>query len=62
MAEIQIIYREGYCEMMSSNFCTQCHTQCASDLGCSMFNEGEQKMLYLLGIVLTPNSNIFTKG
>lgn len=26
MAEIQIIYREEYCEMMNSNHCTQCHT------------------------------------
>lgn len=63
MAEIQIIYREEYCEMMNSNHCTQCHTACASDLGCNMFNEGKhERMLYLLGIAFTPNSNISTKG
>ena len=43
MAEIQIIYREEYCEMMNSNHCTQCHTACASDLGCNMFNEGKHE-------------------
>ena len=43
MAEIQIIYREGYCEMMCGNFCTQCYTQWASDLGCNMFNEGKHE-------------------
>lgn len=43
MAEIQIIYREEYCEMMNSNHCTQCHTACASDLGCNMFDEGKHE-------------------
>lgn len=43
MAEIQIIYRKEYCKMRGSDFCTQCYTACASDLGCNMFNEGKQE-------------------
>lgn len=43
MAEIEIIYREGYCEYMSGNYCAQCHTQVAGDHGCPMFNEGEHE-------------------
>lgn len=34
MDEIEIVYREGYCECMVGDYCTQCHTQCAEDLGC----------------------------
>lgn len=43
MAEIKIIYRKGYCEMMGGFFCKQCYTECASDLGCNMFNEGKHE-------------------
>lgn len=43
MAEIEIIYRKGYCECMGGDYCTQCHTQCAGDLGCTMYNEGEHE-------------------
>lgn len=43
MAEIKIIYRKGYCEMMGAFFCRQCYTECASDLGCNMFNEGKHE-------------------
>ena len=44
MADIEIIYREGYCEMMKSDdFCEQCHTDMASNTECSMFNEGKQE-------------------
>ena len=43
MAEIEIIYREGYCECMGGDYDTQCHTQCAEDLGCKMFNEGKHE-------------------
>ena len=43
MAEIQIVYREGYCDFdcMGTEYNTQCHTQCAADTGCKFFNEGE---------------------
>lgn len=43
MAEIQIVYREGYCEYgcMATDYDTQCHTQCAADMGCKFFNDGE---------------------
>lgn len=43
MADIEIIYREGYCELMGNDYCMQCHTQCAGDLGCRMFNEGKHE-------------------
>lgn len=43
MADIEIIYREGYCECRGENFSMQCHTQCAEDLGCPMFNEGKHE-------------------
>lgn len=43
MAEIEIVYREGYCEYKQSDYCTQCHTQCAEDLGCRCFNEEEER-------------------
>lgn len=32
MAEIEIVYHEGYCECMGNKYCMQCHTQCAEDL------------------------------
>lgn len=47
MAEIQIEYSEGYCELQYShfgckdNYCMQCHTGAASDLGCDGYDEGE---------------------
>lgn len=43
MAEIQIVYREGYCDCEGADYCTQCHTQCAGNLGCRMFNGGKQE-------------------
>lgn len=43
MADIEIIYREGYCECMGKNYCMQCHTQCAEVLGCPMFNDGKHE-------------------
>lgn len=43
MAEIEIIYREGYCKCSGDRYCTQCHTECAEDLGCSMFNDGKHE-------------------
>lgn len=49
MAEIEIIYREGYCEYMNGNYCAQCHTA-AGNHGCPMFNEGEhEKNVFPLG-------------
>lgn len=43
MAEIQIVYREGYCEFecVGADYDTQCHTQCAADMGCKYFNDGD---------------------
>lgn len=43
MAEIEIIYREGYCERMGCDYDTQCHTSVAEDLGCPMFNVEEHE-------------------
>ncbi len=43
MAEIEIVYREGYCELDGGEYCMQCHTQAAEDLGCTMFNEGKHE-------------------
>ena len=43
MANIEIKYREGYCEMGCSEYNTQCHTQYAEDMGCSFFNEGKHE-------------------
>lgn len=43
MAEIQIVYREGYCEYFGTDYCVQCHTACAGDMGCRMFDEGEHE-------------------
>ncbi len=43
MAEIQIVYRKGYCECCGSDYDTQCHTQSAGDLGCRMFNDWNQE-------------------
>jgi len=44
MAEIQMVYREGWCiyeQCANSDYNTQCHTQCAADTGCPFFNDGE---------------------
>lgn len=43
MAEIQMVYREGSCafDCVATDYCAQCHTQCACDLGCKFFNDGE---------------------
>lgn len=46
MAEIEIIYREGYCEfecIRTNIYCMQCHTQAAEDLGCPTFCEDEHE-------------------
>ena len=43
MAEIEIVYREPYCECMGGDFNTQCYTHAAKDLGCKMFNEGKHE-------------------
>lgn len=34
MAEIEIVYRKGYCWYSCEDFDTQCYTQCAGDMGC----------------------------
>ena len=41
MAEIQIVYREGYCDCNEAVYNTQCHTMAGEDLGCRMFDNGE---------------------
>lgn len=43
MAEIQIVYRQGYCDCYNTNYCAECHTQDAINLGCRMFNDGKQE-------------------
>lgn len=49
MAEIQMIYREGYCDLRyvnpivaDGNYCEQCHTCSGEDLGCPEFNDGRR--------------------
>lgn len=37
MADIEIVYRRGYCEYNLPDYCGQCHTCCADDLGCMCF-------------------------
>lgn len=41
MAEIQIVYREGYCDYGLPDYNTQCHTCCGEDLGCKCFLQDE---------------------
>lgn len=46
MANIQMIYREGYCDSSwcgQEKYCAQCHTYAAEDLGCQMFDEGKHE-------------------
>lgn len=63
MAEIEIIYREGYCECMGGDYCAQCHTQCAEDLGCKMFNEGKhEKNVIPFGDCVHANFKYVYKG
>ena len=39
MAEIEIIYREGYCLYNYDIYCMKCHMGCAEDVGCLMFKK-----------------------
>lgn len=41
MAEIQIVYREGYCDFNLPDYNMQCHTCVASDMGCRYFYQEE---------------------
>ena len=34
MADIQIVYREGFCECHNEEYCQTCHTSYAKDFGC----------------------------
>ena len=45
MADIQIVYREGFCSHWSGGdcFCMQCYTQCAEDMGCKFYSDGGEK-------------------
>lgn len=45
MAEIQIVYREGFCNHWSEgeHFCIQCYLSCASALGCKWYSDGSGK-------------------
>lgn len=45
MAEIEIVYRVGYCGYNRPKYCEQCHTCCANDMGC--------EYAYIDGIVRT---------
>lgn len=42
MAYFQIEYIEPYCKYAMDEFCTQCCTNCAEDLGCKLFNDGRR--------------------
>ena len=42
MAEIQIVYREGYCAYRLPCYNTGCHTECASDMRCKSFYQKEE--------------------
>ena len=44
MAEIKIEYRKGYCDLNSDNYCEQCQTMWAKDVGCPMFNDGGERL------------------
>lgn len=37
MADIQIVYRVGYCVCDRKDYCVQCHTCVADDLGCEYY-------------------------
>lgn len=44
MANIEMVYREGYCELgdlKETDYSKQCHTCVASDAGCPCFNDGQ---------------------
>lgn len=43
MADIEIVYREYSCDYNPGEFCTQCLTCCAGDMGCRYFYEGDHK-------------------
>lgn len=47
MAAIQIIYREGYCDLenrgfKTGNYCYQCHTCAAEAMGCKYFSHNKE--------------------
>ena len=46
MAEIQIVYREGFCEYSDwqREFNTQCYTVVAGDVGCKAYSDGGRTM------------------
>lgn len=46
MAEIQIVYREGFCDHWSGGegFHGQCYTSCARDMGCRWYSDGGEKV------------------
>lgn len=62
MAEIQIIYREEYCEMRSDNICYQCHTEDADEVGCRMFNEGKHENVIPFGDCIYAKFKYIYKG
>lgn len=39
MAEIEIVYREGHCVYNGKEYCDQCHTCTAEDMGCEYFHQ-----------------------
>lgn len=47
MAEIQIVYREGYCThpncFVSENYTDQCQMCCAEDAGCKGYDSGKRE-------------------
>lgn len=49
MADLQFIYREGYCDLyrcyreVKDCYSEQCHTSCAEDAGCRYYCDGKKE-------------------
>lgn len=59
MAEIQIVYREYYCHLDSSEHCMQCYTAAAEDKGCPDYNDGEKYNVREDGVRVIPFGDCF---
>lgn len=69
MANIQMEYREYFCELDQEEICEQCFTSCASDLGCRCFHDGKdregRRVPYgdcIHGAILTQYKGVTTKS
>ncbi len=41
MAELQLTYRRGCCQLRMEDYCEQCHTCAADMIGCDMYDNGK---------------------